>query len=256
MVLATPGTGAITAPCSAAGPTAAGHTLCLPGMCWASWALVALVPVALAMDLSSCCRAGGRYLRPPPADAWTHITARPGASRKDEIAERVVFGMDRMAAAGGTMPKRTRGGIPSGLRPAQRAVIAATSRSNRPGRLGAGSQPAAQRAGRSPPRATVVGERRDAGRLVAARTGRTTRRGEGRTVVPPPPPSGSAITTVAALLAADGAVARGHAAALERPLQKPVPLPGARQHKADALADDHLDQPRAAAFGVQRQAGG
>ena len=124
------------------------------------------------------CACGSRYglvkvlssgwsLPPPaPADAWPHITARPGASRKDGIAERVVFGMDRMAAAGGTMPKRTRGGIPSGLRPAQRAVIAATSRSNRPGRLGAGSQPAAKRAGRSPPWATAVGERRVAAGLV------------------------------------------------------------------------------------------
>src|SRR6266508_4579733 len=137
MVLATPGTGAITAPCSAAGPTAAGHTLCLPGMCWASWALVALVPCGSRYGLVKVVLSSGWSLPPPaPADAWTHITARPGASRKDGIAERVVFGIDRVAAVGGTMPKRTCGGIPAGLRPAQRAVIAATSRSNRPGRAG------------------------------------------------------------------------------------------------------------------------
>ena len=52
------------------------------------------------------------------------------------------------------------------LAPGGRAVIAATSRSNRPGRLGAGSQPAAKRAGRSPPWATAVGERRVAAGLV------------------------------------------------------------------------------------------
>src|SRR6266508_2817453 len=176
MVLATPGTGAITAPCSAAGPTAAGHTLCLPGMCWASWALVALVPVALAMDLSRCWSSG-----------WSPSSARPGGRLAAHHGPAGCKQEGRNCGAGcfrnGSSCRRRRHHAEKNLRrnsgrlaPGGRAVIAATSRSNRPGRLGAGSQPAAERGGRSPPPTFVVGERPDAHGLVVARTGQPTSR--------------------------------------------------------------------------------